>query len=164
MSGETAPPAPVATPPRVAWDDPADRRRRRLAALFVALFSGALLAVAWSLSPAKEGIGTHRALGLPECSWPARFGVPCPSCGMTTAFAHATKGELLASVRAQPMGALLALATGMAFVGSLWTLATGRSVWPVYERAWNARGAWILGLLALLAWGYKAALMRGWMG
>lgn len=83
---------------------------------------------------------------------------------MTTAFAHASKGQFLASIEAQPMGALLALATGMAFVGSLWTLATGRTVWPVYERVWNARGAWILGILAVLAWAYKTATMRGWMG
>ncbi|MFM1823057.1 MAG: hypothetical protein RI967_1323 [Planctomycetota bacterium] len=144
--------------------DPGEIRRRRTVALAVLVFSGALLAVAWSLSPAREGFGTHRALGLPECSWPVRFGVPCPSCGMTTAFAHAAKGRILASVEAQPMGALLALATGMAFVGSFWTLATGRTVWPVYERVWNARGAWILGILALLAWGYKTATMRGWMG
>ena len=163
----------ASTPDRVApvvaapvWNgalDPAEVRRRRTVALAVLVFSGALLAVAWSLSPAREGYGTHRALGLPECSWPVRFGVPCPSCGMTTAFAYAAKGRIVASVGAQPMGALLALATGMAFIGSLWTLATGRTVWPVYERVWNARGAWILGILALLAWGYKTALMRGWM-
>lgn len=83
---------------------------------------------------------------------------------MTTAFAYAAKGRLIESFLAQPMGCLLAVATGMALVGSLWTLATGRTVWPVYERMWNARAAWMLGIIALLAWGYKAALMRGLMG
>jgi hypothetical protein len=28
---------------------------------------------------------------------------------------------------------------------------------------WNARALWLAGLVALLAWGYKIALMRGWM-
>jgi hypothetical protein len=66
---------------------------------------------------------------------------------MTTAFAYAAKGQFLASFAAQPMGCILALLTGMAFVGSIWTLVTGRTIWPVYERLWA----------------YKAALMRGWM-
>ena len=82
---------------------------------------------------------------------------------MTTSFAYAAKGQLLASFAAQPMGCVLAIFTGMALVGSLWTLATGRSVWPVYERLWNARGAWLFGLAALLAWAFKIAAMRGWM-
>ena len=80
---------------------------------------------------------------------------------MTTAFALAAKGRLAASFIAQPMGCLLALGAGMALVASAWTLMTGRTVLPVFERLWNARTAWILGLIALLAWGYKIAAMRG---
>jgi len=139
-------------------------RQRRLAALVVVLAAGGVLATAWALSPSKAGFGTHQALGLPACSWPQRFGVPCPSCGMTTAFAFAAKGRLIESFATQPMGCLLAIVTGMAFVGSAWTLASGRTVWPVFERLWSARVAWILGIAALLAWGYKAASMRGWLG
>lgn len=153
---------PVA--PAIDALDPAAVRSRRLAALVVFLATAALLGVAWSLSPSKQGFGTHQALGLPACTWPARFGVPCPSCGMTTAFAYAAKGRLAESFATQPMGCTLAIAAGMAFVGSAWTLATGRTVWPVYERLWSARAAWLIGIAALLAWGYKAALMRGWMG
>ncbi len=134
--------------------------RRRLAALLVMIGAGALLLVAWMLTPSPNGFGTHHALGLPPCSWPDRFGVPCPSCGMTTAFAYASKGRFVASFLAQPMGFLLAMGTGIAFVGAAWTLATGRSVWPVYERIWTARGAWFLGVATLLAWGYKAVMMR----
>jgi hypothetical protein len=83
---------------------------------------------------------------------------------MTTSYALAAKGRLLESFLAQPMGCLLAIATGMALVASAWTIVTGRTLWPVYERLWNARAAWLLGLAALLAWGYKAASMRGWIG
>lgn len=157
----------AAVPPRLPPVDVAssgeELRRRRWLACFLAAGSGALLAVAWGLKPAADGFGTHQALGLPACSWPVRFGVPCPSCGMTTAFAYAAKGDLLASFAAQPMGCVLALLTGMVLVGSLWALATGRTLWPVYERMWNARALWLAGLLALLAWGYKIALMRGSM-
>lgn len=138
-------------------------RRRRLAALLAFAASGGLLLVAWFLKPSSEGFGTHRALGLPACTWPDRFGVPCPSCGMTTSFALAAKGRIVESFLAQPMGCALALATGMAAVGSLWTLASGRTVVPVFSRAWNSRTAWLFGLAVLLAWGYKIALMRGWI-
>jgi hypothetical protein len=58
----------------------------------------------------------------------------------------------------------VAIAAGMTFVAAIWTLATGRTVWPVYERLLGARLAWFAGIAALLAWGYKTALMRGWMG
>ena len=44
--------------------------------------------------------------------------------------------------------------------GAAWTLASGRTVWPVFERIWTARGAWFLGLAMLLAWGYKAVIMK----
>jgi hypothetical protein len=165
MAAQSAEPAEA--PPRTPSVDfamsPAEVRRRRMLAVFLAVASGGLLAVAWGLKPAAAGFGTHEALGLPPCSWPARFGLPCPSCGMTTAFAYAAKGDLLASFAAQPMGCILALLTGMTLVGSLWTLATGRTLWPAYGTMWNARGLWFLGLVALLAWGYKTALMRGWM-
>jgi hypothetical protein len=140
---------------------PAEVARRRAAAALVLVATASLLGVAWWLEPSKQGFGTHQALGLPACSWPARFGVPCPSCGMTTAFALAAKGRLVASFIAQPMGCLLALGAGMALVASAWTLLTGRTVLPVFERLWNARTAWILGVIALLAWGYKIAAMRG---
>lgn len=144
--------------------EPAEVRRRFVAAAIAVCASGGLLVVAWLLPPASRGFGTHQALGLPACSWPARFGVPCPSCGMTTAFALASKGRIVESFTTQPMGCVLAIAAGMTFVAAIWTLATGRTVWPVYERLLGARLAWFAGIAALLAWGYKTALMRGWMG
>lgn len=154
--------APVAPPVEALSAEAV--RRRRLSALAVAGATGALLGLAWWLQPSPDGFGTHQALGLPACSWPERFGVPCPSCGMTTAFAYAAKGRFVSSFLAQPMGMLLALAAGGAFVVSLWTLVSGRTLAPVYARMWNARLAWILGIVAVLSWGYKAAVMCGWMG
>lgn len=161
---QTPPPFPPTQQSVVDALAPEAVRQRRLAALVVFLAAGVVLATGWLLAPAKAGFGTHQALGLPACTWPQRFGVPCPSCGMTTSFAYATKGRLIESFTAQPMGCLLAIATGMAFVGSAWSLVSGRTVWPVYERLWSARVGWLLAIAALLAWGYKAAAMRGWLG
>ena len=169
----TTPPAPLSAPAAgraiaaarvLGAFEPAEVRRRFVAAAIAVGASGGLLVVAWLLPPASRGFGTHQALGLPACSWPARFGVPCPSCGMTTAFALASKGRIVESFTTQPMGCVLAIAAGMTFVAAIWTLATSRTVWPVYERLLGARLAWFAGIAALLAWGYKTALMRGWMG
>ena len=44
-------------------------RSRRIHALGVALTACLLLSIAFILSPSKEGIGTHRQLGLPQCGW-----------------------------------------------------------------------------------------------
>ena len=53
----------------------------------------AALAVSVWLAPRPAGFGTHRALGLPPCGFLAQTGYPCPSCGMTTAFAAMAHGH-----------------------------------------------------------------------
>src|SRR3954466_2501001 len=80
-----------------------------------------LLITAARLTPDPRGLGTHRQLGLPPCTVVAWFGVRCPSCGMTTAWAHMVRGQLASAVRANCGGALLALAAiaaGPLLIGS----------------------------------------------
>ena len=47
------------------------------------------LGIARALTPAPAGFGTHEQLGLPPCAFLHWTGFPCPSCGLTTCFAHA---------------------------------------------------------------------------
>ena len=63
----------------------------RLIAALVAVGAAAPLVLAASLTPAAQGLGTHTALGLPACGWASMSGIPCPSCGMTTAFAEVNR-------------------------------------------------------------------------
>ena len=140
-----------------------DERRRRLLGLLVAAISGAVLGLAWWLQPATEGVGTHQQLGLPACAWPARFGIPCPTCGYTTSFALAAKGHFLDSFMNQPMALVAALATGCIFVASIWTILTGRTSAPIAERAAGGRFWIIVGVLGLISWGYKIAVMRNYL-
>src|SRR5690349_23695282 len=65
-------------------------------------------ALAFSLSPDPRGFGTHQRLGLPPCTTRALFGIPCPSCGMTTSFANFVRGRFLQAARANTSGLLLA--------------------------------------------------------
>ena len=71
------------------------------------LISGFCLAV-W-LNPDSRGFGTHQQLGLPACSFQTSFGVPCPSCGMTTSFSHFVRGQWLRSLQASTTAFVLAL-------------------------------------------------------
>ena len=145
-------------PPALALPDL--RLTRRAIALATLVASMALLVVADRLSPDASGMGTHRQLGLPACGWVDGFGLPCMTCGMTTAFAAAADGDLAGAFRAQPFGALLALATGVTAVVSAYVLLTGSAVGGLVFRFLTPRTAAVLGVLAVLAWIYKIAIVR----
>lgn len=67
---------------------------------------GALvLSLSFYLRPEAAGVGTHTQLGLPPCGVYELFGKPCPSCGMTTAFALLARGLISEAVKVQPAGA-----------------------------------------------------------
>jgi len=114
-----------------------------------------LFAVASRLEPATGGIGTHEQLGLAPCGMMMLWGLPCPTCGMTTAFAHAARGRLASAFHAQPAGLALAIAIGLAAIAAGGTLVTGRT----YRVNWfrlSPTGVGF-GVVALLlgAWVYK---------
>lgn len=69
-----------------------------------------VFAVASRLEPSPSGIGTHQQLGLPPCHFAVVTGRPCPTCGMTTAFAWLVRGRFIESLSANPAGAILATA------------------------------------------------------
>ena len=128
---------------------------RRLLAAAVSLGCGAVLVVAFLLSPDGSGAGTHEQMGLPACGWITHMGLPCPTCGFTTAFAHAADGDILAAFDTQPMGALLAITTALACLGGLIILLTGAPVEGLVTRYWSVRWTWIVLGLLLVAWAYK---------
>jgi hypothetical protein len=137
------------------------RSRRRWFAAVAAVATGTLLLVAAWLEPSTDGHGTHTQLGLPQCGWVVSMGMPCPSCGMTTSFAHAANGNLLGSVRAQPAGAVLALGTAMVFVLAIWVLATGSAIGAFW---FDRIGRWFFifgGILIVGAWVYKILVFKG---
>ena len=133
----------------------------RLAALGVAGLGAAPLVVAAWLVPVAAGMGTHRQLGLPACSWPVAFGIPCVSCGMTTAFALAVRARLGAAFVAQPAGLLLALAAALAVVVGAWAAISGRPVHRMLRPLASVRALVVGAVLLGLAWAWKIALARG---
>lgn len=138
------------------------RRARPVLARMVAAMTLAgclaVLTVAVLLVPDESGMGTHRQFGGGPCGMLVMTGLPCPTCGMTTAFAHFVRGQFLRSFAVQPAG--FVLAGGTVGLGVVAGVALIRGRWP------NPAG-WILtphrlflALLGLLlgAWAFKIAL------
>jgi hypothetical protein len=121
-----------------------------------------LFAVAAWLEPDVSGVGTHHQLGLPPCGWITSAGVPCPTCGMTTAFALASDGRLVEAFIVQPAGCALALAAAAATLVAVWVAATGSAIGGFLLDRIGARTGWIVGGLILFAWLYKIAVFRLW--
>ena len=141
----SAPPPPRFTP-----------AGRGLAAGWLAVLVGGFALARW-LTPAAAGLGTHQQLGLPPCTARVLFGVPCPSCGMTTAFAHFTRGEWAASAAANAGGFLLAALCAVQLVWLAGSLALGRP-WGGFrgERVLLA-GLSAVGAVSLIDWGLRLA-------
>lgn len=114
----------------------------------------ALLGVAASLEADPAGLGTHTQLDLPACQWRVDHGYACPTCGMTTAFALAADGRLIAAARTQPAGALGAMIVAMAAWAAGYVLVTGCDARRWLRGLWRpATGAAAI-LVVLAAWGY----------
>jgi hypothetical protein len=141
---------------------PCAGRAARLWAGVRGLAGFGLLALAACLSPDPRGVGTHTHLGLPPCGLMLLWGVPCPTCGMTTAFAHTVRGHWLAACRTQPAGFLAAVATAVYAAVSAATVASGRQ-WRVnWYRVRPARVVTIIVAIVLLAWAYRIAVALTW--
>lgn len=140
----------------------------RASALLVGVGSLAVMLTAAWLTPSPDGTGTHRELGLAACSFKDRTGLPCPSCGYTTAFSYFAHGNWVASAYTQPMGFVLALITAMAVWVGLYVAFTGRPVHRLFARVPSRYYVIPLLALALAAWGYKIVLTLtghdGWHG
>lgn len=101
---------PLADGPRPAWLD-------RTIAGTVLLAAASCTWLLARATPDPRGYDTHIQLGLPPCGWPRTYGIPCPTCGVTTAACLLVHGRILAALATQPFGALLALA-GLALGGA----------------------------------------------
>lgn len=137
----------------------------RLVSATIALACLIVLGIAAWLDPSPTGVGTHTQLfPLQACPWITVADLPCPTCGMTTAFAHAANGDLIQSFATQPLGCLLAVATAAIFWVALYIAVTGSPIGHVFLRMWRPGVVWFLAALVLAAWGYKIWALKGGIG
>ena len=110
------------------------------------------------LRPDPSGMGTHEQLRLPACSFLARTGWPCPTCGLTTSLAAMAHGDAVAAFRAHPFGvAVFAALVAAVLVGGMALLTARPMLAGLRPRLWWAAAA-VGGLL--LGWAVKAVV--GW--
>ena len=126
----------------------------RTIAAAVAVAAAACVGVLAGVTPDARGHGTHEQLGFEPCGWPLTMGIPCPTCGCTTAACLLVHGRVLSAFATQPFGAALAALGIVLGVHAVACLLRGRSFADVLLRwpFWRIVGGAILLLLA--SWGY----------
>jgi len=135
---------------------------RLLAALIFFVTLSLLVVSAW-LDPSSGGTGTHKQLGLPACGMLESTGIPCATCGMTTAFAYAADGKLIQSFATQPAGMLLAIMTATLTAASGFSMATGMPLTPLFKGFIRPVPVIVFGVFFALAWMYKVATVTGYI-
>ncbi len=139
-------------------NDPRGHPSRIEVTVLVALALGglALLTTAYRLDPDPRGFGTHTQLDQAPCGYLLRNGIPCPTCGMTTSFAHFANLDVAGAFRAQPLGALLFVAVVVVTIGAIAHLVAWRSFshyWTYVPNRWVCIA--VLTALVLAAWWWK---------
>lgn len=124
------------------------------------LASSACLIAARLLQPSSRGVGTHEQLGLPPCVFLHLTGTPCPSCGLTTSFAHAARLNVYEAFIVQPFGLIIFCLTALGVPLSFY-LIYSRTPWAklIYSARSN-QALYALIALYLLSWLYKIAAMK----
>ncbi len=125
--------------------------------VFVALFLVAGFSLAIYLNPYKEDgtprrLETHRQLGLPECTFKEKTGMPCPSCGMTSSFSLVVRGDVLNSIRANWVGTLMAIVCLGLIPWCLVSVYLGRSLFVRSIEMPLSMGIIVLLSLLLIRW------------
>jgi hypothetical protein len=110
-----------------------------------------------ALTPSPSGHGTHTQLGLPPCGFLVFTGYPCPGCGLTTAFAHMVRLQLIGAWHANPFGIVLFTVTALTIPVSAVGFVRGWGVVATLDRLHAEKIAIGLSLLSLGVWIIRVA-------
>lgn len=139
---------PLAQGPVAPWAD------RAVALLFVVITIVCLVGL-WRTDPSTKGYDTHVQFGMQPCSWPRLYGVPCPTCGCTTAACLVVHGQWILGFVTQPFGAAVAIVGFLLGLHGLYCLLFRRSFADLLVRVKFAPILFGGLLLMLAAWYYK---------
>ena len=131
----------------------------RLASMCIALGLASILALSFWLEPDPRGLGTHERLMLRPCNFYATTGLPCPSCGMTTAFANMAHGRVQDAFLAQPLGALGFIVCALLLPVALGAAISGKNFFGAFAGLPWYRLSWALGVVFVAAWVFKIVVM-----
>lgn len=120
--------------------------------------AAACLILSFVLTPSPAGWGTHSQLFLAPCLFHWFTGLPCPFCGMTTAFAHLARGQIAQAFADHCLGPpAFALAVLVLLAGAR-GIITGR--WPLPPWVMDRRFQLAAVAVVLIAWAINIA--RAW--
>lgn len=128
-------------------------RHVRVTAIVIAIGCAGILFVATYLTPDPRGFGTHEQLGLPPCISTTFLHVPCPVCGMTTAFSLMAHARPVDAFRTQPAGAIFFVVCLFALAGAVSALVSG-FVPSLMVRVSSSR---------VTVWTFAALMTAGWL-
>ncbi|MCG8450556.1 MAG: DUF2752 domain-containing protein [Pirellulales bacterium] len=138
---------------RTKPSDDAFSRGQRILLAAVAAGGLLLLMAARYLEPDPRGFGTHEQLGLTPCYFRQSTGHICPTCGMTTAWAHALRGDIGRAASTNLGGALLCL---LVLWGAPWLMIS-----TIMGRPWGVKLAPKVLLVIATAW--LAVTLLDWL-
>ncbi len=135
----------------------------RIWSTFTFLVCFGMLGMGLYLTPSPDGFGkNHGLFGMPPCGFYLTTGLPCPTCGCTTAVSHFAHGHILTSLETQPFGFAVAVVALLAGCLSAFGAVTGRWIGPsMFMLQWYWQ-VWVYGGLGLLlgAWVYKITMVH----
>jgi hypothetical protein len=118
----------------------------------MAAASAMLLGIARALTPDPSGVGTHLQLGLPRCGFLRLTGLPCPACGLTTAFAHMARGEIAQAASANALGVLLFAIVCSSIPLGVWAGVRDLPLSETCTRLHAAEGCRAIAIIGLVYW------------
>lgn len=136
----------------------------RLLCLAAAVPSGAVWFIGCWLNPNHGPLSIERQLGTSRCGFYTRYGIPCPTCGWTTAVSHLYHGQVIQAFMTQPAGVIFGLLMLWSFSLSLGGVLVGRWLGPNLPWLWTRRYrliGWTVLILAV-SWGYKIWAVHYW--
>ena len=147
-------------PPAMAEKTAAQQRLEvRVWCTFVFVICAAMFGLALYLTPHE---GLHQKFGMPECGMLQMTGVPCPTCGCTTAVTYFAHGNPVASFVTQPFGFMVALLGFVLLPLTGYGLVTGKWKGPsMFVLQWHWQ-TWVYGGVGILlaGWAYKIIAVR----
>ena len=148
----------------LAPPNPRLNRWVRIGLALIALGLVLVFGIARWLNPRDENgnprrMETHRQLGLPPCTFYLVTGLPCPSCGMTTSFSHLAHGDVANSLKANPMGTLLAVSALAAIPWCLVSAAWGRRLGVQDYELFIARAVLVFFVLLVVSWAIRLLVL-----
>ena len=87
--------------------------------------------------------------------------LPCPTCGMTTAWSHAVRGQIHLAFIAQPLGLILAVAALSLAIGGLITAITGYSFQSLLYKYSPTKIIIVVASMSILSWLFKILVHKG---